>query len=45
MNTAKDRRCPGAAQAARPAPQLRHTLAAYSEEGSLFDDNALNGVL
>jgi hypothetical protein len=35
---------PGAAQAARPRRSCA-TLAADIEEGDLFEDNALNGVL
>ncbi len=45
MNTAKDRRrASGPAEATRPPPELRDARR-YIEEGDLFEDNALNGVL
>ena len=45
MNTAKDRRVHPAQLKQLGRHRSYATLAAYIEEGDLFEDNALNGVL
>jgi hypothetical protein len=45
MNTAKDRRVHPAQLKQLGCHKSYATLAAYIEEGDLFEDNALNGVL